>query len=155
MENSSKALLIAAGVIVTILIISLGMTIFNKSSSTDDASSTLSSMQIMQFNQKYEQYEGVRSGEIVKKVLSYIMEENEFLDEERNFNEGINLRSNIPEMISAFPSWGNALTTRSYGVRYSSNIKKFSDKIIKSRRYKIWYKYNKAGLIYEVHIDNP
>lgn len=155
MENAIKALLIAAGVIVTILIISLAMTIFNKSSSTDDVSTTLSSLEIMRFNQKYEQYEGVKTGGIVKKVLSYIIEENEFLDEEGDVNKGIKLRSNIPEMISAFPSWGDALTTRTYGLRYSSNIKKFSDKISKSRRYKIWYKYNKSGLIYEVHIDNP
>lgn len=155
MENAVKALLIAAGIMVTILIISLGIAIYNASSSTDDASSTLSSLEIKRFNQKYEQYQGVKSGSIVKIVLDNVIQENSYLENERAMDTGINLRSNIQEMKDAFPSWGNALTTRAYGVRYTSNIKQFSDKISIYKKYKIWYKYNDAGLIYEVHIDEP
>ena len=155
MENATKALLIAAGVIVAILIISLGMMIYNNSSSSnDDASKALNSLQITQFNQRYEQYEGIRSGSIVKKILDYAMDDNKYLNETRNPDDGINLRSNITEMINAFPEWGDALTTRSYGVMYSSNISRFRDKIKTSKKYKVWYVYGKNGLINEIHIDN-
>ena len=67
MENATKALLIAAGILLTILIISLGIIIFNQSSSTEEISSTLSSMQIAQINEKYERYEGIHTGSVVKK----------------------------------------------------------------------------------------
>jgi len=155
MENAVKALIIAAGVLVAILIISLAMMLLNRNSSMENATTTLSSLEIAQFNQRYTQYEGIRSGSIVKKVLNYAMEDNKYLDEERDANAGLNLRSNIDELIKEFPSWGNALTTRAYGVMYSSNIKKFRDKIRTSRKYKIWFSYDKNGLVHEIHIDNP
>ena len=155
MENAIKALLISAGVLVAILVISLGMMIFGKNTATDDASSALSELEITEFNRKYKQYEGIRAGSTVVKVLNYVIQDNDFLNEQRDSTIGINLRSNIQEMIDAFPSWGNALTTREYGVMYSSNIALFRDKIKRSAKYKIWFSYDKNGLIHEIHIDEP
>lgn len=55
MENASKALIIAASILIAILIIALGVTIFNKA---QDAASTesLDTAEIGMFNQKFEKY---------------------------------------------------------------------------------------------------
>ena len=58
MENATKALMIAAAVIVAILIISLGIGIFNMSSEQVDNAGNLSEYEIQQFNSKFEKYEG-------------------------------------------------------------------------------------------------
>lgn len=55
MENASKALIIAASILIAILIIALGVTIFNRA---QDAASTesLDTAEINMFNQKFEKY---------------------------------------------------------------------------------------------------
>ena len=55
MENASKALIIAASILIAILIIALGVTVFNKA---QDAASTesLDTAEIGMFNQKFEKY---------------------------------------------------------------------------------------------------
>lgn len=57
MENASKALIIAGAILLAILIISLGILIYNQASSVvqDNAMSTV---EIQQFNQQFTQYEG-------------------------------------------------------------------------------------------------
>lgn len=71
MENASKALIIAASVLVAIMIIALGVTIFNKAKGSSDTSS-LDSAQITMFNQKFEKFSGKQqSGSNVKSLLSF------------------------------------------------------------------------------------
>ncbi len=57
MENASKALIIAGAILLSILIISLGIMIFN---SARDAASTdqLDQVQITSYNEQFTQYEG-------------------------------------------------------------------------------------------------
>lgn len=57
MENASKALIIAGAILLAILIISLGILIYNQASSVvnDNAMSTV---EMQQFNQQFTQYEG-------------------------------------------------------------------------------------------------
>ena len=58
MENATKALLIAAAVLVAILIISLGIGIFNMASEQVNNAGDLSEYEIQKFNEKFTQYEG-------------------------------------------------------------------------------------------------
>ena len=59
MENASKALLIAAAVLVVILIIAFGMTIMNSSSDTTSQVSEVGASQAVQaFNAKFQGYKG-------------------------------------------------------------------------------------------------
>ena len=57
MENATKALLIAAAVLVAILIISLGIGIYNMASEQVN-NSDLTEYEIQKFNQKFTKYEG-------------------------------------------------------------------------------------------------
>jgi len=58
MENATKALLIAAAVLVVILIISLGIGIFNSASEQIDNAGNLSEYEIQKFNEKFTKYVG-------------------------------------------------------------------------------------------------
>ena len=78
MENATKALLIAAAVLVAILIISLGLVVYNMASETIGAVN-FSGQEITAFNDKFTQYQGanVRGSEVnamLKTVLNSNMQ---------------------------------------------------------------------------------
>ena len=57
MENASKALLIAGAVLLVIALIGIGMYILNSTSGVQDqATQTMSQLEIQNFNQKFEKY---------------------------------------------------------------------------------------------------
>lgn len=58
MENATKALLIAAAVLVAILIISLGLMIFNNASDVVTNNANLSEYEISAFNEQFTRYIG-------------------------------------------------------------------------------------------------
>lgn len=77
MENATKALLIAAAVLVAILIISLGIGIFNMASEQVDNAGDLSEYQIQQFNDKFKKYEGTNvSGSDVNAMINTVFNHN-------------------------------------------------------------------------------
>ena len=76
MENAVKALLIAAAVLVAILLISLGVGIFNSASEQMEGAD-LSEYQIQQFNDKFKKYEGTsKSGSDVNALLEVVFNHN-------------------------------------------------------------------------------
>lgn len=76
MENATKALLIAAAVLIAILIISLGIVIYNMASETI-GSVNFSDQEITAFNDKFDQYAGdnVRGSE-VNAMLKTVLDSN-------------------------------------------------------------------------------
>ena len=78
MENATKALLIAAAVLVAILIISLGLVVYNMASETIDGAGDLSEYQIQQYNEKFTKYEGEnKSGSDVNAMLKTVFNHNQ------------------------------------------------------------------------------
>lgn len=78
MENATKALLIAAAVLVVILIISLGMSLFNMASEQVDNAGDLSEYEIQQFNDKFLKYEGTNvSGSDVNALIKTAFNHNQ------------------------------------------------------------------------------
>ena len=74
MENATKALLIAAAVLVAILIISFGLVIYNKSTTATD-SADLTATQIQA--QKFAKYEGENQrGSVVNALLETVLTNN-------------------------------------------------------------------------------
>ncbi len=57
MENASKALIIAGAILLSILIISLGIAIFNQASGVVN-NNAMTEVEVNSFNQKFEQYTG-------------------------------------------------------------------------------------------------
>lgn len=75
MENASKALIIAGAIILSILIIGLGMFIFQKANSATEGAD-LSSQKVKAYNSVFEQYEGTQSGVNVKALLDEVRAHN-------------------------------------------------------------------------------
>ena len=78
MENASKALIIAGAILVSILIISVGIMIFNSSSGLfDQAKVSMSDQEKQMFNQKFTMYEGTNvSGAIVRELVRSVITNN-------------------------------------------------------------------------------
>ena len=84
MENATKALLIAAAVLVAILIISLGLVVFNRASETV-GSVDMSGQEIQAFNEKFLKYNGDnKRGTEVNALLKTVVNSN--LSETTNGN---------------------------------------------------------------------
>lgn len=78
MENASKALLIAAAVLIVILIIAFGMKIFNSTGDTSGQAEDLASSQQMQtFNAQFTGYLGTnRAGTTVRNLQAIVASSN-------------------------------------------------------------------------------
>lgn len=73
MENASKALIIAGAILLSILIIAIGMYIYNSSSnSIQNAAGQISQQDISAFNNQIEMYQGRQVGTNVKSLISTI-----------------------------------------------------------------------------------
>ena len=76
MENATKALLIAAAVLVAILLISLGVGVFQMGEEATQGAN-LSEQEVMAFNQKFEQYAGQgKRGSEVNALLKTVVQHN-------------------------------------------------------------------------------
>ena len=79
MENAIKALMICAGVLLVILIISLGIYIYNTSTDSMNVNETMAKLEIIEKNHEYELYDGIRSGKDVKRLLEMACQNNKTL----------------------------------------------------------------------------
>lgn len=75
MENASKALIIAGAILISILLIGVGMMIYNNAIGVIQ-SGNMDKEEIQMFNSKFESYEGKKSGTNVKTLISTIMTNN-------------------------------------------------------------------------------
>ncbi len=77
MENASKALLIAGAILIAILLIAIGMMVFNSANSTiKTATSNMSQQDKTAFNQQFSVYEGTKSGSVTKQLIELIATNN-------------------------------------------------------------------------------
>ena len=82
MENASKALIIAGAILLAILIISLGIMIYNQASGVVN-NNAMSEVEIQQFNEKFTQYEGDRvKGATVNTMLQAVLANNVSADDD-------------------------------------------------------------------------
>lgn len=75
MENASKALIIAGAILLAILLISLGILIFNQAQDTVN-NSGMSQAEISAFNNKFLKYEGKQKGSVVRALISEVLASN-------------------------------------------------------------------------------
>ena len=74
MENASKALIIAGAILLCILIIAIGMFIYNSAQSTiTDSMTSLSTQEIDAFNNQFTSYEGFQTGSNIKALMGRLI----------------------------------------------------------------------------------
>ena len=101
MENASKALIIAGAILLSILIIAIGMYIYNSSqNSITGAVTQISQQEIDAFNQPWEMYEGKQTGSNVRALISKL---------NSNATENAEEETKLPDL---YLEYGNGTTDK-------------------------------------------
>lgn len=123
MENASKALLIAGAVLIVILLISVGIMIFNSSKGLfGSATSNMSDQEKLMFNTKFTMYEGPNvSGTQVRELIRAVITNNTNEDNAKvtingqNIDNGTNA-TQMPDTKAVIPSTGRFTVTCTLGA---------------------------------------
>ena len=75
MENASKALIIAGAILLSILLISLGIVVFNQAKDVASGSGMTQS-EVQAFNAKFTQYEGKQKGSAIRSMVQEVLANN-------------------------------------------------------------------------------
>ena len=151
MENASKALIIAGSILLAILIIAMGVMIFNNAKNAADTS-TFDTAEINMFNQKFERYSNTQLGSQVKSLISFAIS---------NASTNKDEPSKLPTVI--FVDETGPDTTAEGQMKASDDNETYIDdlgeirNVIKStHNYKVTLDYASTGLIDKITIDyNP
>lgn len=126
MENASKALIIAGAILISILLISLGIMIYNQAKSVTD-SQQMDQVAMQQYNSQFEQYAGTnKPGSQVRALVNQVRSSNA-LDEnsERKitFSGSAGLQGEAPtsDQINAIKTTSKYKVTINYETAQGSN----------------------------------
>lgn len=134
MENASKALIIAGAILLSILIISLGIMIYNQASGVVNNNS-MNEVEISSFNQKFMQYEGTNvKGAQVNALLNQIVQSNVSTQDDTSklitVNSAFLTTGNNGNWIGSIPNnlkpnqsaqVGKAMTGKTYQITTTTN----------------------------------
>ncbi len=146
MENASKALLIAGAILICILLIGVGMMVFNGAQDgIDEAILNMSAQQKDMFNQNFSRYVGERvTGTNVRALLQNIISSN-------TTNKDI---SGKLVAIEAPSDLGGTITPAE-GDAKANEISQMRTKVNTGKTYKVTANYNSdTGLIDKIKIEN-
>ena len=112
MENASKALIIAGAILLAILLISLGIMIFNQAQDTVN-NSGMSQAEISAFNNKFLKYEGTQKGSVVKSMINEVLSSNA---DANNSSRKVKVQGGGNSTATETPTTSGVDTTKSYTV---------------------------------------
>ena len=139
MENATKALMIAGAVLIAILIIGVGMMIYNSAQgSIEGATSQVAQQELDIFNNGFVQYEGQRSGSQVKALMSSVINNN---------NQNGESGNNVPEKIIEVISGGKTVTS-------VTDLTTIRASIVAGKQYSVAIGYNTQGYVHTITITD-
>ena len=139
MENATKALMIAGAVLIAILIIGVGMMIYNSAQgSIEGATSQVAQQELDIFNNGFVQYEGKRSGSQVKALMSSVINNN---------NQNGESGNNVPEKIIEVISGGKTVTS-------VTDLTTIRASIVAGKQYSVAIGYNTQGYVHTITIED-
>ncbi len=144
MENASKALIIAGAILLSILIISLGIMIFNQARGVVD-SNAMDEVAVSSFNQKFTQYEGdnIRGANVNALINSLV---------QNNLTNSGDESKQVALVVTA-SDWSGTKPTDPNGSPTST---KDTGKALTGKSYKVETTADpKSGYIIKVEIKNP
>ena len=148
MENASKALIIAGAILISILIVGLGVIIYNNVSDIAGDTSAIDQTQVSAHNSPIESYFGDQvTGSNVRALITYVNGINRTAQANDNIiGNYIYLTADGIDGVSGQVTSSNIRTGRSYHV-YLSTDERFSDEEADDSAY--W----KSGFIKTIYID--
>lgn len=128
MENATKALLIAAAVLIAILIISLGVVVYQKASEAVNGAGDLSEYEIEQFNAKFTKYQGSNvSGSEVNAMVQTVVNHNN-AESRAQGNQYVKVTGSV---VTVSAGAVNTMPTKvPTGNRYSITVKMDTDGLV-------------------------
>ena len=124
MENASKALIIAGAILLAILIISLGILIYNQAAGIVNSNS-MSDVEITQFNAQFTQYQGTQSGTTVRALLQEVLSNNmtqDDVDRKVEVTGAVTMDKNASSApINSITTGGSYTVTCNYGTSGAAN----------------------------------
>lgn len=137
MENATKALLIAAAVLVAILIISLGLVVYNQASETVQ-SVNMSGQEVQAFNDQFMKYNGNgKRGTEVNALITTVLN--------NNMSETSENGAGSAKVISIKMKNGSSLVNASAGTMTKVDSGKVYNVTVKRE--------SKTGLVHEIEIE--
>ena len=116
MENAATALIIAGAILLSILLISLGIMIFNTAQDTTK-NSGMTQAQVSAFNNKFSKYEGTIKGSEVRSLIQEVIASNGD-DNNKNASRQITINKDNKAIVSGTTAYSSSiLTTKSYTVK--------------------------------------
>ena len=140
MENATKALMIAGAVLIAILIIGVGMMIYNSAQgSIEGATSQVAQQEVEMFNSGFAQYEGKRSGSQVKALISSVLNNNNKYGENGD---------NVPEKVIKVTGEKKTDATS------SADLSAIRASVVAGKQYNIALTYNDFGYVSTITITD-
>ncbi len=119
MENASKALIIAGAILLAILLISLGIMIFQQAQDTV-TNSGMSEAELSAFNTKFLKYEGTKRGSEVKSLINEVIASNS-TDSNKDLERVINVTYPNGDVVDAATD-PDSITTSGISTSTTYNV---------------------------------
>lgn len=151
--------LLSAGIIVPILIVSVGLFIYNSASTTiSDSISSLSTQEVEAFNNQFTSYEGTQSGSNIKAVMGRLIGNADVYADEPSKVPQVYIdkigEENPDSMDVTYSEIDNGDTTD-----YINDLGKIRNRVERNHTYYVEITYQSSGLIDYIQIsydpENP
>lgn len=154
MENASKALLIAGAILLSILIIAIGMSIYNSASSTiNDSVGAMSTQEKDAFNNQFTSYEGAQTGSKVKALIGVLTaNSNTYMDEIGKIPTVTVHSTMTVKGVTNVPNSATRPNTASNTNQYVTDIGKIRNAAEEKHTYWVEMVYGTSGIISEIVI---
>lgn len=150
MENASKALLIAGAILLCILIIAIGMFIYNSAQSTiTDSLTSLSTQEVEAFNNQFTSYEGVQTGSNIRALTGRLIANADTYADEPAKIPAIYIDKTKSGSSAAI---NEVVTTAGETQNYIDSCGKIRNQVETKHEYYVEISYQKNGLIDYIYI---
>lgn len=148
MENASKALIIAGSVLLAIMLVAMGVTIFTRARNSADSTS-LDATEISMFNQKFERFDGKRSGSNIKSLCSFAISNASTNKDDSSKLPTIYYKKGTSDEKKAI---GGTTATKKIQT-YIDDISNIRTNIYTTTDYNVSISYGTSGLIETIEIE--
>ena len=147
MENASKALIIAGAILISILIIAIGMFIYNNSiGSVEGALTSMDTQEIEASNKQWTNYEGNQKGSQVKSLINKLIANANTNKEETHKIVGLTYEASSTNTGNVYYNTINSLT------EFIGNLNTAYTAIQATHTYKVTLTYADNGLITGINV---
>ena len=160
MENASKALIIAGAILLSILIIAIGIYVYNQANST--ITSSMSSMNTQEreaFNNQFTSYQGIQTGSQVKALLTRVASNlNTYKDQAKKVPTVILYTKNDTDTaissVTKNTLSGNHYKATSEATNYTKDVSSIRNKILDKHSYSVNFRFGQSGLVMGIAIGD-